>query len=137
MHPLKVLTIQLHPVELGAVTVRIALKNDALELRIDAGRRETARLLDADRESLSGLLRSAGYSVDALTVRAVEPSNATAAAGSPNSAPQSQSGGSQPDTRPSGGRAHMGQDSNVQGTPRDSNDEQSGARHRAGDSLYV
>jgi chemotaxis protein MotD len=139
--PLKVLTIQLHPAELGAVTVRIALKNDVLELQIEAGRRDTARLVDADRETLSSLLRSAGYSVETMTVRAVDPSSAPASVGSshgsPDGAPQSQAGGSQPDARPSGGRPHAEQDGNLRGTRRDGTDEQDGARHRAGDGLYV
>jgi chemotaxis protein MotD len=138
-HPLKVLTIQLQPVELGTITVRIALRNDALELQIEAGRRDTARLLDADRETLAGLLRSAGYSVEAMTVRAVEPPGAAASSGlsqgHPDAGPQSQSGGSQPDAKPFGGRAHAEPDSTF--TRRDSNDEEDRARHRAGDSLYV
>ena len=139
--PLKVLTIQLHPAELGTVTVRIAIKNDALELQIEAGRRDTARLVDADRETLSSLLRSAGYSVEALTVRAVDPSSAPASVGSSHGssdgAAQSQAGGSQPDARPSGGRTHAGEDGSLHGPRRDSNDEQDGSRYRAGDGLYV
>ena len=140
--PLKVLTVQLHPAELGVVTVRIALRNDALELQIETDRRDTARLVHADRETLSGLLRSAGYSVETLTVRAVDPSSAPASVGSsshasPDGAPQSQAGGSQADARPSGGRAHAEQDRNPHGSRRDNNDEQDGARHRPGDGLYV
>ena len=79
--PLKVLTVQLHPAELGVVTIRIALKNDALELQIETDRRDTARLVHADRETLSSLLRSAGYSVETMTVRAVDPSSAPASLG--------------------------------------------------------
>jgi chemotaxis protein MotD len=136
VHPLKVLTIQLHPAELGAVTVRIALRSDALELQIDAGRRETARLLDADRDTLSGLLRSAGYGVDALTVRAVEPSNAGAAAGWSPSTAQPQSGSAQPDARP-GGRAPAEQDSGLHQATGGGNDEQGVSRDRDRDGLYV
>jgi hypothetical protein len=141
VQPLKVLTVQLHPAELGVVTIRIALKNDALELQIETDRRDTARLVHADRETLSSLLRSAGYSVETMTVRAVDPSSAPASLGSshpsPDGAPQSQAGGSQPDARASGGRAHAEQDRNLHGSRRDSNDEQDGARHRSGDGLYV
>jgi flagellar hook-length control protein FliK len=136
-----VLTVQLHPAELGVVTIRIALKNDALELQIETDRRDTARLVHADREMLSSLLRSAGYNVETMTVRAVDPSSAPASLGSqhasPDGAPQSQAGGSQADARPSGGRAHAERDGNLHGSRRDSNDEQDGARHRAGDGLYV
>jgi len=140
--PLKVLTVQLHPAELGVVTIRIALRNDTLELQIETDRHDTARLVHADREALSSQLRSAGYGVETLTVRAVDPSSAPASLGSslpgsPEGAPQSQAGGSQPDARASGGRAHAEQDRNLHGSRRDSNDEQDGARHRPGDGLYV
>ena len=140
--PLKVLTVRLHPAELGVVTIRIALRNDTLELQIETDRHDTARLVHADREALSSQLRSAGYGVETLTVRAVDPSSAPASLGSslpgsPEGAPQSQAGGSQPDARASGGRAHAEQDRNLHGSRRDSNDEQDGARHRPGDGLYV
>jgi chemotaxis protein MotD len=143
VQPLKVLTVQLHPAELGVVTIRIALRNDTVELQIETDRHDTARLVHADREALSSLLRSAGYSVETLTVRAVDPSSAPASfgsssPGSPDGAPQSQAGGSQPDARPSsGGRGHAERDGNPHGSRRDSNDEQDGARHRPGDGLYV
>jgi chemotaxis protein MotD len=142
VQPLKVLTVQLHPAELGVVTIRIALRNDTLELQIETDRHDTARLVHADRESLASQLRSAGYGVETLTVRAVDPSSAPAplgssSPGSPDGAPQSQAGGSQPDARASGGRAHAEQDRNLHGSRRDSNDEQDGARHRPGDGLYV
>jgi flagellar hook-length control protein FliK len=67
--PLKVLHILLDPPELGALTVRMSLKNDMLHLQIEASRHETARLIERDQDALSGMLRSAGYSVDGLTVQ--------------------------------------------------------------------
>ena len=88
--PVKVVTIQLNPAELGTLTVRISLRNDALELQVETSRRDTARMVEADRDALSSLLRSAGYHVEAVTVRAVEqPAPAMAAgtaAGSPDGA---------------------------------------------------
>jgi chemotaxis protein MotD len=141
--PVKVVTIQLNPAELGTLTVRISLRNDALELQVETSRRETARMVDADRETLSSLLRSAGYHVEAVTVRAVEqpaPAMATGTAtGSPDGAPQSQSqsGGSQTDQRPSGGRAHADGHREGHGTRQDTRGDESGSRHRAGRGLYV
>jgi chemotaxis protein MotD len=139
--PLRVLTIQLHPAELGMVTVRIALKDGVLELQVEASRRETARLVDADRDTLSGLLRSAGYHVETMTVRAVEPAGTAAPAGAPQPAPdgaaQPQSDGSQADARPHGGRTQAEQDGNTHGTRRDTGGEPDGPRHRAGRGLYV
>lgn len=67
--PLKVLHIQLDPPELGALTIRMSLKNDMLHLQIEASRHDTARLIERDQDALSGMLRSAGYSVDGLTVQ--------------------------------------------------------------------
>ena len=48
--PVKVVTIQLNPAELGTLTVRISLRNDALELQVETSRRDTARMVDADRD---------------------------------------------------------------------------------------
>lgn len=139
---LKVLTIQLHPVELGAVTVRIALKNDTLELQIEAGRHDTARLVEAERDQLSGLLRSAGYSVETMTVRAVEMPSAPAQAGSSltqsdGGAAQAQSGGAQPDAKAPGGRPQAERHGNPNSTLRDSNDAPDSPRHRPGDGVYL
>ena len=139
--PVKVVTIQLNPAELGTLTVRISLRNDALELQVETSRRDTARMVEADRDALSSLLRSAGYHVEALTVRAVEqPAPAMtvgAPAGSPDGTPQSQSGGSQTDQRPSGGRAHADGHREGHGTRQDTRGDESGSRHRAGRGLYV
>lgn len=66
---LKVLHIQLQPESLGTVTVRMEIKVDVLELRIDAVRAETADLIQRDREVLSSLIRSAGYSADDASIR--------------------------------------------------------------------
>ena len=139
--PVKVVTIQLNPAELGTLTVRISLRNDALELQVETSRRDTARMVEADRDALSSLLRSAGYHVEAVTVRAVEqPAPAMtvgAPAGSPDGTPQSQSGGSQTDQRPSGGRAHADGHREGHGTRQDTRGDESGSRHRAGRGLYV
>lgn len=66
---LKVLHIQLQPESLGTVTVRMEIKADVLELRIDAARAETAELIQRHREVLSSLMRSAGYSADDASIR--------------------------------------------------------------------
>ena len=67
--PLKVLHIQLDPPELGALTIRMSLRNDMLHMQIEASRHETAKLIERDQDGLSGMLRSAGYSIDGLTVQ--------------------------------------------------------------------
>ena len=67
--PVKILYIQLDPPELGALTIRMSMKDDTLHLQIEASRHETARLIERDQNALSGMLRSAGYNVDGLTVQ--------------------------------------------------------------------
>ncbi len=71
--PVKVLLIQLQPADLGTVTVRMSLKDDALELHIEASQQETAQRLQQDQDSLSKVLRSAGYLVDGVAIRVAEP----------------------------------------------------------------
>jgi hypothetical protein len=141
MHPVKVLTIQLHPAELGTVTVRMTLKGDAMDVEVEAGRRATAQAIDADRETLSGLLRSAGYHVEVLTVRAVDPASAASSPGSlPGSAdagPQLQSGGGQPDARASGNRAQPEPRSFTQLPDRNDHDSEQATGDRRGAGLYV
>jgi chemotaxis protein MotD len=140
-HPVKVLTIQLHPVELGTVTVRMTLKGDAMDVEVEAGRRATAQAIDADREALTGLLRSAGYHVEALTVRAVDPSSTPSPPGSPpgsaDGGPQLQSGGAQPDARASGNRAQPEPRGNTQLPDRNDNDGKQANGDRRGAGLYV
>jgi chemotaxis protein MotD len=135
--PVKVVTIQLNPAELGTLTVRISLRNDTLELQVETSRRDTARMVEADRDALSSLLRSAGYHVEAVTVRAVEQPAPAMTVGTPAGTPQSQSGGSQTDQRPSGGRAHADGHREGHGTRQDTRGDESGSRHRAGRGLYV
>jgi hypothetical protein len=67
--PVKILHIQLDPPELGALMIRMSMKDDTLHLQIEASRHETARLIERDQNALSGMLRSAGYNVDGLTVQ--------------------------------------------------------------------
>jgi chemotaxis protein MotD len=141
VHPVKVLTIQLHPAELGTVTVRMTLKGDAMDVEVEAGRRATAQAIEADREALTGLLRSAGYHVEVLTVRAVDPSSTAsppgALPGSADAGPQLQSGGAQPDARASGNRAQPESPSDTQLPDRDDHDNEQAAGHRRGAGLYV
>lgn len=63
----KVLKLELKPAHLGTVTVRIALKDNALTLHLEAARRETLVAIERDREALAGALSAAGYSIDSIT----------------------------------------------------------------------
>lgn len=116
--PVKVLQIQLQPVELGTVTVRMSLKNDVISVEIVAQHHETAMLVDKNRDVLAHVLKSAGYGLDTLAVQ-VAPVDRSAAAIQPTGAPDAQSflqsstqshtGGGQPDGRWGGARQNPSQ----------------------------
>lgn len=65
---LRVLDIQLHPAELGVITVKMRLLGDKLEMELHASRDETVELLRKDSETLSGLLRTSGYRPDSVSI---------------------------------------------------------------------
>lgn len=67
--PLRLLTIQLRPDDLGSVLVRMRLQDGRLEMSLQASREETAELLRKDSAALSEVLRSAGYQPDLLTIQ--------------------------------------------------------------------
>ncbi|MGX5777378.1 flagellar hook-length control protein FliK [Methylorubrum zatmanii] len=68
--PLKILTLQLQPAELGTVLVRMRLQDGRLEMNLRTSREETAERLRKEGGLLSGLLREAGYQADAVTIEA-------------------------------------------------------------------
>lgn len=95
---LRVLNVQLHPVELGVVTVKMRLSGDQIEMELHAHNEETADLLRKDAEKLSGLLRTSGYRADIVTVHTMRTEmlqQENAARGNDSWASQPQSGGSQ------------------------------------------
>ncbi|RDI54828.1 flagellar hook-length control protein FliK [Microvirga subterranea] len=65
---LRMLDIQLRPVELGVITVKMRLSGDKLEMELHASREETAEILRKDSEMLSNLLRSSGYRPDMVSI---------------------------------------------------------------------
>nr|WP_281493702.1 flagellar hook-length control protein FliK [Ancylobacter koreensis] len=68
--PVRVLEIQLHPVELGLVTVRLRTGRNGLEVQIHAAREETARLIESDRARLLDTLAEQGSGpIDLLIAR--------------------------------------------------------------------
>lgn len=63
----KVLNIELKPANLGSVTVRIALKDNAITVHLETQQREALTAIDREKEALVGALAAAGYSVDGIT----------------------------------------------------------------------
>lgn len=68
--PLRLLTLQLRPAELGQVQVRMRLQDGRLEMSLRAEREETAELLRRDGGLLTALVREAGYQPELVTVQA-------------------------------------------------------------------
>lgn len=64
----KVMQFQLQPVDLGTVTVRVSMRDDAVELHVEASRDQTARIIREDRDALSRMLGAHGIKVDGLIV---------------------------------------------------------------------
>ena len=48
------LQLQLDPPELGALMIRMSMKDGALQLQIEASRHDTAKLIERDRDALTG-----------------------------------------------------------------------------------
>ncbi|NGM33117.1 flagellar hook-length control protein FliK [Methylobacterium sp. DB0501] len=68
--PVRLLTLQLRPAELGQVLVRMRLQDGRLEMSLRAEREETAELLRRDGGLLTALVRESGYQPDLVTVQA-------------------------------------------------------------------
>ncbi|WP_232630690.1 flagellar hook-length control protein FliK [Methylobacterium sp. Leaf118] len=66
--PLKILTLQLHPADLGSVLVRMRLQDGRLEMSLRTAREDTAERLRREGEALTGLLREAGYLPERVTI---------------------------------------------------------------------
>lgn len=69
--PTKLLHLELRPVELGTITIKMRLSQGGMEMRIEASRAETATMLSQDKEALREVIRASGYSADAVTVETV------------------------------------------------------------------
>ncbi|KQO72746.1 flagellar hook-length control protein FliK [Methylobacterium sp. Leaf89] len=84
--PLKLLTLQLHPADLGTVLVRMRLRDGQLEMSLQASREDSARLLREGGEVLNDLLRQGGYRPESVTVTvASPPADGRGALGNPGS----------------------------------------------------
>lgn len=63
----RVLHLELKPANLGAVTVRLELKDNVITLHLETQRLETLAVIEREREALASALSRAGYSVDGIT----------------------------------------------------------------------
>ena len=139
--PLKILTLQLHPAELGSVLVRMRLQDGRLEMSLRTSREETAERLRKEGDLLSGLLREAGYEPEAVTIQAGSTGpgesgargQGVAAFGSQGGQQDRQPGAATPDQ--SGRRPSPRADAATLST--EEQDHESDTRGRDRDSLYL
>jgi chemotaxis protein MotD len=117
--PLKMLTLQLDPPELGAVTVKMRLTGNAVEIRLSADRYETTQLLQHERGALTDLMQSAGYTFDIASIDQSRASDANTGAGQQQA--QSEQRQSQ--------QLHNGPQIDNATSERQSGDAQAGTRH--------
>lgn len=99
--PLRILTLQLHPADLGTVLVRMRLQDGRLEMNLRTGREDTAERLRREGDALSELLREAGYAPQSVTIEA----GGGAGAGSASERGTSQNFSAGPPNGQSGGGA--------------------------------
>jgi hypothetical protein len=149
----KVLRLQLQPADLGTITIRMSLRDDALDIRLEASRDGTAGLLQRDQEVLAKLLSSAGYRLDGMAVTvssadATQLADGRATAFQPSAAPEQwgsspngfQAGsqaGSQADARSSGGRHNAHANPGPSHEKQHEDNDKIGAGRTAGGGLYV
>ncbi len=148
--PVRMLTLQLDPPDLGAVTVKMRLIGNAVEIHLSADRHETTQMLQQERGALTEVMQSAGYAFDIASIDQSRASDANPGAGQQQAQSdprpsQSQSGGSQADNatseRQSGdaqaGTRHNRQQHDELKQPAKRPQDQQGVRNRNGGALYL
>lgn len=105
----RVLQVQLEPVELGMITVRLRLAANTLDVRVETDRQQTADLIRKDQDGLARLLHSAGFDIERLTIHAVaEPERSLSQATSHGPQPSVQQGALQAQAGGSNGEGRSG-----------------------------
>ncbi|MDF1601666.1 flagellar hook-length control protein FliK [Mesorhizobium sp. YIM 152430] len=66
--PMRVLKIQLHPLELGVVTARLSLQGGEMRVELQTETREAASRLAVDSNEIAKALRGLGIEIDRVTV---------------------------------------------------------------------
>ena len=143
--PVRVLHIELQPADLGTIEVRLSLRQDTLELKLEASRAESAALISRDRDALAGMLRSAGYLIDGLTVQVADAdrSGMTGQSGgqgthtSLQSSAQGQSGSSNPDAQSDRAGRQLGHENRSTPSNRDDNGSDQRSQRPVDGALYV
>jgi hypothetical protein len=142
----KVLHLQLKPANLGAMTVRLSLRDNVISIHLETQHRDTLAVIEREREALVGALSSAGYTVDGVTTATqndISRSSGVQSGFSDQgaSASQGQANQGQGLANSSGGQARQEQRGSFGGQaysgPSDGKDISGNGARRDGDGLYV
>ena len=79
--PVTTLKLQLHPAELGAVTVKLTGSGEQLAIEVQVDNAEARHRLSTDSESILKALRGIGYDIDRITIQQAPSSNAAQGGG--------------------------------------------------------
>jgi chemotaxis protein MotD len=66
--PVRMMTLELDPPNLGSVTVKMRLAGDSVEIHLTASRHETTEMLRQERGALTDAMQSAGYTFDIAAI---------------------------------------------------------------------
>lgn len=123
--PVRMMTLELDPPNLGSVTVKMRLAGDSVEVHLTADRYETTQMLRQERGALTDAMQSAGYTFDIAAIDHTRTPDANLNSGQQ----QQQASSDQRSSLPSSG----GSQADGGSSGRSSGDAQSGARHNRQD----
>jgi len=79
--PVKELDVQLNPKSLGALSIQMRLSNGNLNITIKAENADTLKLVGNESSAISDKLKSLNFSVESITVKALDTAASTGASG--------------------------------------------------------
>jgi chemotaxis protein MotD len=125
--PVRMMTLELDPPNLGSVTVKMRLAGDSVEIHLTADRYETTQMLRQERGALTDAMQSAGYTFDIAAIDHTRTPDANLNNGQQQQ--QQQAPSDQRSSLPSSG----GSQADGGSSGRSPGDAQSGARHNRQD----
>jgi chemotaxis protein MotD len=123
--PVRIMTLELDPPNLGSVTVKMRLAGDSVEIHLTADRYETTQMLRQERGALTDAMQSAGYTFDIAAIDHTRTPDAN-----PNNGQQQQQA---PSDQRSSLPSSSGSQADSGASGRSSGDSQNGARHNRQD----
>lgn len=126
--PVRMMTLELDPPNLGAVTVKMRLAGDSVEIHLTADRYETTQMLRQERGALTDAMQSAGYTFDIAAIDHTRTPDANL-----NNGQQQQQQQQMPSDQRSSLPSSGGSQADGGASGRSSGNSQSGARHNRQD----